>query len=143
VKCKKEYLRYFDVTKSEDNFREHITGRKCGDQECEGDLKDTIVHFGENLPENEYEKAMDNSKKSTFSLVIGTSMKVAPANKLPILCRKNKGSKFVIVNLQKTIYDKYSDLKVYSKSDLFFQFLMNELDLNDFDQDYDANKEFN
>ena len=29
----------------------HVTGRKCDDPQCGGSLMDTIINFGENLPE--------------------------------------------------------------------------------------------
>ena len=31
-----------------------VVGRKCDDPKCGGDLADTIINFGENLPESEF-----------------------------------------------------------------------------------------
>ena len=46
-KCGHEYLRDFRCSVG---LRNHLTGRKCDDVRCGGNLKDTIIHFGETLP---------------------------------------------------------------------------------------------
>lgn len=132
--CQKEYLRGYDTTKTVKNYTNHITGRKCS---CGGMLKDTIIHFSENLPQKELEDAYDHSEKADLAIVLGTSMRVAPANKLPIECVK-KGGKMIIVNLQWTPYDAKSHKKVHAKTDPFLQIIMKELGFAEFDQTYDA-----
>ena len=47
--CGKQYLRDYR-TRTAKNVHDHKTGRKC---ECKGDLYDSIINFGENLPEKE------------------------------------------------------------------------------------------
>jgi len=47
VKCKHEYFRKFSVGSG----RNHETGRKCEQKGCDGKLLDSIIHFGENLPQ--------------------------------------------------------------------------------------------
>lgn len=49
-KCGHEYLRDFRCSSG---LRNHLTGRKCDDVQCGGNLKDTIIHFGETLPVGE------------------------------------------------------------------------------------------
>jgi NAD-dependent SIR2 family protein deacetylase len=61
----------------------------------------TIVNFGENLPEKELNAAIGASNAADLTLVMGTSMRVRPACQLPTYCLDNEG-KMVIVNLQKT-----------------------------------------
>ena len=46
-KCKTEYFRKFNVMGS---GKQHLTGRKCEKEGCDGFLLDSIIHFGENLP---------------------------------------------------------------------------------------------
>ena len=46
-KCHHEYLRDYRCSVG---LRNHLTGRKCDDSKCKGNLKDTIIHFGETLP---------------------------------------------------------------------------------------------
>jgi len=131
--CNKEYLRGFDTTKSVKNWRNHITGRKCS---CGGKLKDTIIHFTENLPEQELNDAWDHSEKSDFALVLGTSMRVQPSCRLPSLCKKQNG-KMVIVNLQKTPYDHVAYKKVYAKTDEFMRRVMQYMGIDQVDETYD------
>jgi len=93
--CGKEYLRNYDASS---HRSDHFTGRKC--DVCKSTLFDSIINFGENLPSKELEKAIFESGKSDLSLVLGTSMRVSPANKFPLEVLEN-GGKLVIVNLQK------------------------------------------
>jgi len=119
--CGKEYLRNFDASSHSSN---HITGRKC--DQCGTHLKDSIINFGEDLPTKELEKAVFQSGLSDLSLVLGTSMRVSPANKFPLQAIEN-GGKMVIVNLQKTPYDKKAFLVIHEKTDLVIELLMKEL----------------
>ena len=41
----------------------HETTRLCDNVACQGRLYDSIVNFGENLPEGELNKAFDNARK--------------------------------------------------------------------------------
>jgi len=122
-KCKKEFLRKFDVTKGRDD---HKTGRKC--DACSGDLLDSIINFGENLPMSELEKAADNANASDLALVLGTSMLVSPANQFPLQAVEN-GGKMVIVNLQKTPYDRKAAILIHERTDKVMELLMKELQL--------------
>ena len=42
---------------------DHTTSRKCDNPACNGQLNDSIINFGENLPEVELEKAFDHAQK--------------------------------------------------------------------------------
>lgn len=42
---------------------DHTTSRKCDDPSCNGQLKDSIINFGENLPETELRNAFDHAGK--------------------------------------------------------------------------------
>ena len=42
---------------------DHKTSRKCDDPNCQGQLHDSIINFGENLPDKELKKAFDNAQK--------------------------------------------------------------------------------
>ena len=46
VKCDREHMRDY---KTSIGNKTHLTGRKCDTPGCGGDLKDTIINFGENL----------------------------------------------------------------------------------------------
>ena len=47
-KCGHEYLRDFKCSRSK---MKHLTGRNCDDPKCGGKLRDTIINFGESLPD--------------------------------------------------------------------------------------------
>eukprot|EP01098_Paradermamoeba_levis_P005249 TRINITY_DN2224_c0_g1_i1.p1 TRINITY_DN2224_c0_g1~~TRINITY_DN2224_c0_g1_i1.p1 ORF type:complete len:295 (-),score=87.86 TRINITY_DN2224_c0_g1_i1:180-1064(-) len=121
--CGADYLRAFDVTKQA-KFFQRFSGRLCQKEGCKGRLKDSIINFGEYLPEDQLKNSQHHSLTSDLSLVIGTSMRVSPANELPLM-----GKRLVICNLQKTPFDHNSVLRIFAKSDEVMQMLMNELGL--------------
>ena len=67
--CKSEYLRSFDVTKKR---YKRYTGRLCQKNDCNGKLRDSIINFGENLPENELNKAIKHSENADLVIVLGS-----------------------------------------------------------------------
>jgi len=127
-KCNKEYMRSFDVTDTVVNYRDHITMRNCDD--CGGRLKDTIVHFCENMRDNEIRLAEQQARKADLALVMGTSMNVHPAASLCNKALRNKNGSMVIVNLQKTPYDNVATVKLHCKTDEFMKLLMEKLGLD-------------
>jgi len=135
-KCGTEYLRGYDVTKTVVNYTNHLTGRLCTVPNCGGQLKDTIIHFTEQLSPLHLNPAEEDSEKAELTLVMGTSMKVEPACSLPTL---NPKAKMFIVNLQKTPFDRKAKLVLHSRTDEFMKCVMEELDLHtQVDQTYDA-----
>eukprot|EP01111_Echinosteliopsis_oligospora_P013355 TRINITY_DN4772_c0_g1_i1.p1 TRINITY_DN4772_c0_g1~~TRINITY_DN4772_c0_g1_i1.p1 ORF type:complete len:560 (+),score=103.12 TRINITY_DN4772_c0_g1_i1:354-2033(+) len=133
-KCRKAYYRQYGTTYGEDFFT-HKTGRKC--TFCNGELRTTIVNFSENLTAEDMSISLLHARKSHLSIVLGTSMNVQPAASFPDKCFKNNG-KLIIVNLQKTPYDSVADVRIYCKTDIFMQMLMQELGIADFDRSYDC-----
>jgi len=134
--CGKEYLRTFDASARR---ADHKTGRKC--DECNNILLDTIINFGENLPIKELEKTSLEAGKSDVSLVLGTSMRVSPANKFPLQAISN-GGKMIIVNLQKTPYDKKAHLIIHERTDKVMELLCKELgvEIPEYSMDQDVVK---
>jgi len=51
-KCGKKYLRDFRVRTAK-SVHDHKTGRICENPKCKGSLNDSIINFGENLPEKD------------------------------------------------------------------------------------------
>ncbi|CDW89667.1 transcriptional sir2 family protein [Stylonychia lemnae] len=113
--CSKMYFRDFRCRVSEDP-RNHITGRKCEDTTCDGDLADEIVHFGESIPKDKLVEALTVAQQSDLQLCMGTSLRVKPANQIPIQTLKNKGS-IAIVNLQYTPFDEHAHIRIHSLTD--------------------------
>jgi NAD-dependent SIR2 family protein deacetylase len=81
---------------------------RCPD--CEGRLINSIVNFGDSLPEDELYESMRRSESSDVFFVIGSSLVVTPAaNMLGIA--KQSGSKLIILNRGETPYDRVADLR--------------------------------
>ena len=66
-----------------ENPIEEIMPPKC--RHCKGYLRPGVVWFGENLREEEWEKAMASIVEADVLLVVGTSAVVRPVSKLPDL----------------------------------------------------------
>lgn len=67
--CRAKYLRDYDAATGRFN---HYTGRKCDKPDCAGLLQDSIIHFGENLPSEELDKAFQHAQNADLCLVLGT-----------------------------------------------------------------------
>ena len=55
-KCKTKYMRDFKV-RTANKVHDHKTGRKCDNKNCNGDLYDSILNFGEYYDEDLLEGA--------------------------------------------------------------------------------------
>ena len=98
---------------------------------------DSGIDFGQALPWRHLAAAESAAGKSDFSLVIGTSMRVAPASTLPFVlggadekcCGGSAIKNVMIVNLMETPFDDQASVRSFAKSDIFFSYLMQELEL--------------
>lgn len=82
--------------------------------ECGGFLRPSIVLFGEILPEDAFQMAMEESVKADLFIVLGSSLSVTPANQFPLIAKEN-GAKLVIVNQEPTDFDRYADLVIHDR----------------------------
>ena len=69
-KCGTKYLRDFDTI----GTQSHYTGRQCNKRNCRGRLRDSIIDFGEDLPQDALDKAFDHAEKADLCLVLGQSL---------------------------------------------------------------------
>jgi NAD-dependent SIR2 family protein deacetylase len=108
------FEREFDVTagKPHNGRHRHKTGRGC--ELCGSDLKDVVVQFGERLDDDVLARATEACDEASLSLVMGTSLKIPPASKLP-----RRSGKMVICNLQWTAQDahKKTEFKMHARCD--------------------------
>ena len=93
IDCGRAFLREFRTRTSEDPH-EHRTGRSCDD--CGGELRDSIISFGEPLPRKTLEQAFTVARASDLCLCLGTSLQVQPAGMVPEYAAMD-GGKLVIV----------------------------------------------
>ncbi|GMI07645.1 hypothetical protein TrVE_jg13121 [Triparma verrucosa] len=107
-KCGYEYFRDFDIGGV--SFRK--TGRTCEQPGCEGALRDTILDWEDELPEEDFGLAEDKCDEADLVLALGTSLRIIPAGQLPL-----RAKKFVVVNLQNTPYDDKAELVIAAKVD--------------------------
>lgn len=127
-KCDKEYLRDFRAVSSyTKSLNDHRTGRKCA--VCGSPLLDTIVNFGEDLPQSAFDLAEAHAKKADLCLVLGSSLRVTPADSIPRIVGTRKGSTLAICNLQRTPQDDLAKIRVHAKVDDLMCKIMKELSI--------------
>ena len=72
-------------------------------------LATATVSFGQSMPKEQLRRAQSETLACDLMIVIGSSLKVFPAAKFPIIARQN-GAKLVILNRDPTDLDHYADL---------------------------------
>jgi NAD-dependent deacetylase len=75
---------------------------------CGGTLRPAIVWFGEMLPMDDWERAMNATRTANVFMAIGTSALVYPAAGLVQVARQS-GARVVIINLDTTPADELAD----------------------------------
>lgn len=70
---------------------DHRTSRDCDIPDCSGYLEDSIINFGENLPERELTNAFDHAGKADVCIVLGSSLRVSPACLVPEIVQRSGG----------------------------------------------------
>jgi len=101
------------------------TGKR-GLTNCRGKLRDTILDWEDKLPVQDLNDGEAEARKADLSLCLGTTLQIVPSGKIPLLTLKNKGE-MVIVNLQRTKYDKKAGLVIHSYVDDVMEGVMKEL----------------
>lgn len=59
-------------------------------EKCGGSLRPNVVLFGEGIPEDELNFAIEEIKTASLVIVIGTSLMVYPVNQLPNITKGKK-----------------------------------------------------
>jgi NAD-dependent deacetylase len=86
---------------------------RCG--ECKGILKPATVAYGQSMPVQETNEAMERSSGCDLFLVLGSSLVVYPAAQMPILAKQN-GAKLVIINITDTPHNRHADVIINEKT---------------------------
>ncbi|WP_163969751.1 NAD-dependent protein deacylase [Oceanobacillus halotolerans] len=82
---------------------------------CGGVLRPSVVLFGEALPQEAFQFALNEAEKADLFIVLGSSLSVTPANQFPLIA-KDHGAKLVIVNRDKTELDHFADEVIHHKA---------------------------
>lgn len=77
--------------------------------DCGGAVKSATISFGQAMPREALRRAQEVCAKCDLMLVLGSSLVVQPAARLP-LAAAHAGAKLVIVNNEPTPLDDYADL---------------------------------
>ena len=78
---------------------------------CGGVVKVATISFGQPMNEMDMMHASKIVEESDLMIVMGSSLKVLPAGKLPNLAMQS-GSKLIILNREKTRYDQSADIVI-------------------------------
>jgi len=124
-KCSTKYLRDFR-TRTANKVHDHATTRKC--TKCNSILYDSIINFGESLPEYELETSFDHAERADVCLVLGSSLRVTPAADIPGSVGA-RGEKLIIGNLQSTPLEHLAKLNIHAMCDDLMRGLMTKLDI--------------
>jgi len=123
--CSTKFLRDFR-TRTANKVHDHATTRKC--TKCGSTLYDSIINFGENLPEYELETSFDHAERADLCLVLGSSLRVTPAADIPERVGK-RGKNLIIGNLQSTPLENLAKLNIHAMCDDLMRGLMAKLDI--------------
>ena len=84
---------------------------------CGGILRTATVLFGEPLPREALDRSIALTRDADLLLVVGSSLVVNPAAKLPLIAKRN-GAPVVIVNRTETRQDHLADLRLEGSAGL-------------------------
>jgi NAD-dependent SIR2 family protein deacetylase len=79
---------------------------------CGGQLRGSVVDFGEPLPEKDLMLSFEHSRKSDLFVVVGSSLVVTPAADMPKEALRS-GARLVILNQGETPFDRVTPLRFH------------------------------
>jgi NAD-dependent deacetylase len=95
---------------------------------CGGMLRSATTLFGEQLPPEALQRALELAKQCDLMLVIGSSLVVNPAAKLPQVAKQG-GARVAIINRMPTPLDGIADLVVTGEAGATLDAVVNSLEL--------------
>jgi NAD-dependent SIR2 family protein deacetylase len=81
---------------------------------CGGELRDSVVNFGQSLPEKDLMLSFEHSRKCDLFVVVGSSLVVTPAADMPREAL-HSGAKLVILNQGDTPFDRLAHLRFHER----------------------------
>jgi NAD-dependent deacetylase len=82
---------------------------------CGGVLRTGTVLFGEALPDQALRTAHAAARATDVMIVVGSSLVVNPAARLPVIARE-RGAKLVIINQSTTPLDELADVRIHGSA---------------------------
>ncbi|MBM3707055.1 MAG: NAD-dependent deacetylase [Actinobacteria bacterium] len=93
----------------------------CSQRGRKGILRPNLVLFGDILPSS-FKSATREVKTSSLLIVVGSSLEVYPANRLPANCRS-----FIIINREETGYDSHAEIAWHENAGKALEQILKEL----------------
>lgn len=94
---------------------------------CGGYLKAATILFGQPLPADALERARELASSCDLLLVIGSSLRVNPAARLPLLAVE-RGVPLLILNLEPTRYDDRADVVLHARAGPAMRAILRQID---------------
>ncbi len=91
------------------------SGEKAPECACSGYYKPDTISFGQAMPVEETQRAVDLSSRCDVFIVVGSTLLVQPASLMPEYA-KNSGAFLAIINLSDTPYDDRCDVLIRKKA---------------------------
>jgi NAD-dependent deacetylase len=82
---------------------------------CGNILRPNVVWFGESLPQDVWQNAMNFASKCDLMIIAGTSLVVSPANTLPIYAKQNNAT-LIEINPEDTVMSREMNLVIRNTS---------------------------
>ncbi len=77
---------------------------------CGGELGDSVVGFGQSLPQKDLYRSFEHSEQCDLFIALGSTLTVTPAANMPMEALRG-GAKLVIVNQGETPFDQHAHLR--------------------------------
>ena len=94
---------------------------------CGGILRSGTVLFGDPLPKVALDKAVAVAHACDVMLIVGSSLVVNPAARLPAIARRH-GASLIILNRTETAYDQLADVHILGEAGPTLSELISRLD---------------
>jgi NAD-dependent deacetylase len=112
LKCPKCNIHYNALKIRKKALKDIRYPAKC--EKCGGNLRSSVVNFGEGIPEKEYRISKHMSQQADVFIAVGSSLTVTPAATLFDYAKENN-AKTIIINLDNTPKDKFADVVIHEK----------------------------
>mmetsp|Transcript_2217 Transcript_2217/g.2936 ORF Transcript_2217/g.2936 Transcript_2217/m.2936 type:complete len:265 (-) Transcript_2217:52-846(-) len=109
IGCKEKYTAEF----IKEQLQSGVEVPRCS--KCKQLVKTDVILFGEGLPRDVIEGAMEAAQNCDALIVIGSSLTVSPANMLPPMARMS-GAKLIFINKDPTALDTYADIIIHGEA---------------------------